>query len=383
MPTTTYMVVDPRHDHSFRIPRPDRTVSLGAPNACNNCHKDKKAEWAAAAVKQWYPQPKPGFQTFAEAFAVADRGAAGAQAALLAVASDRELSGFVRASAVARLGRNLDAGALPGLRSALGDADPLVRTAAVAVLAPVEPGVRGQLLSPLLGDPVREVRMAAARALAGEAQARLSPPDRAKFATALDEYVAAERFNADRPEGRANLGALYATQGRFDEAIDALRSALVLDPTFTPAALNLADVYRSRGQEGEAEQTLREVLRRDPRSATAHYALGLSLTRQKRSGDALKELAQATRLAPENARFAYVYAVALNDAGQAAQARRELDIALKRQPNDRDLLLALALFERDAGNRARALGHAQRLAELAPESREIQQLVRELGGSGR
>ena len=39
MPSKTYMVVHDRHDHSFRIPRPDRTVSLGTPNACNTCHK--------------------------------------------------------------------------------------------------------------------------------------------------------------------------------------------------------------------------------------------------------------------------------------------------------------------------------------------------------
>ena len=31
MPTTTYMVVDPRHDHSLRIPRPDLSVKLGMP----------------------------------------------------------------------------------------------------------------------------------------------------------------------------------------------------------------------------------------------------------------------------------------------------------------------------------------------------------------
>src|SRR5208283_6069863 len=31
MPTRTYMVVDPRRDHSMRIPRPDLSVSLGAP----------------------------------------------------------------------------------------------------------------------------------------------------------------------------------------------------------------------------------------------------------------------------------------------------------------------------------------------------------------
>jgi len=50
MPTTTYMVVDPRHDHSFRIPRPDLSVSLGVPNACNRCHQKKTPQWAAEAA---------------------------------------------------------------------------------------------------------------------------------------------------------------------------------------------------------------------------------------------------------------------------------------------------------------------------------------------
>src|SRR5690606_29142151 len=38
MPQTTYMVVDPRRDHSIRVPRPDLTVAVGSPNACNGCH---------------------------------------------------------------------------------------------------------------------------------------------------------------------------------------------------------------------------------------------------------------------------------------------------------------------------------------------------------
>ena len=38
MPETTYMVVDPRRDHSMRIPRPDLSVMIGVPNACNQCH---------------------------------------------------------------------------------------------------------------------------------------------------------------------------------------------------------------------------------------------------------------------------------------------------------------------------------------------------------
>ena len=44
MPQTTYMDVDPRRDHSFRVPRPDLSVKLGTPNACTRCHlRDERA----------------------------------------------------------------------------------------------------------------------------------------------------------------------------------------------------------------------------------------------------------------------------------------------------------------------------------------------------
>ena len=41
MTPSNYMVVNTRHDHSMRIPRPDLSLSLGVPNACNQCHKTK------------------------------------------------------------------------------------------------------------------------------------------------------------------------------------------------------------------------------------------------------------------------------------------------------------------------------------------------------
>ena len=68
MPVSTYMVVDKRHDHSLRIPRPDLSVKLGTPNACNNCHADKSAQWAADAIEQWHGPARKGFQNYAEAF---------------------------------------------------------------------------------------------------------------------------------------------------------------------------------------------------------------------------------------------------------------------------------------------------------------------------
>lgn len=43
-PERNYMVVDPRRDHSFRIPRPDLSIKYDTPNACNKCHTNKDAQ---------------------------------------------------------------------------------------------------------------------------------------------------------------------------------------------------------------------------------------------------------------------------------------------------------------------------------------------------
>ena len=56
MASRTYMVIDERRDHSFRLPRPDLSVELGTSNACNNCHTkpNETPQWAADAIKKWY-----------------------------------------------------------------------------------------------------------------------------------------------------------------------------------------------------------------------------------------------------------------------------------------------------------------------------------------
>jgi tetratricopeptide (TPR) repeat protein len=378
MPTTTYMVVDPRHDHSFRIPRPDRTAALGVPNACNGCHAKQSPQWAADVVANWFPQPERGFQTFAEALYAADRGAPGAQGALIKVVENRDQSAFARASAVERLGRYLSPVTLQTARNALNDPDPLVRAAAVRALANADVPTRAQLLPRMLDDPIREVRLDAARALAGPPEAHLVADDRTKLARALDEYIAAQHFNADRPESQLVLGALNATRGQTNEAIEAYRAALALDPTFVAAALNIADVQRSVGREDEAEQTLRALLKRAPQSAPAHHALGLALVRQKRIQEALAELAAAAKLAPDDARFAYVYGVALYDTGKRPEALKTLGAALARHPYDRELLFALATYERAGGNLAGAREHARLLRELEPESQDFARLAAEL-----
>jgi predicted CXXCH cytochrome family protein len=317
MKTETYMVVDPRHDHSFRIPRPDLSVTLGVPNACNQCHTDRSASWAVGAVRKRYPDPKPGFQGFAEAFAAADRGDPVASIALTQVAANQAESAIARASAIDRLGDIPGENSLLAAEAALEDESALVRRAAASVFDTVAPQERRALL-PLLADPARIVRMQVARSLTAlAASGALDDMQLAAYRSAADEYVAAERFNADRPEHRTNLGGFYAESGITAAAEAEYRSALKLDPEFAPAWVNLADLLRMLNRESEAEATLRAGLERVPRDATLHHALGLALVRQGRGEEALRELKLATQLAPGNERFAYVYNVARNELGGA------------------------------------------------------------------
>jgi predicted CXXCH cytochrome family protein len=103
MPARRYMVVDRRHDHSFRIPRPDLSVRLGTPNACNDCHRDKSVHWAAQQIEAWFGPQRQGYQTYAAAFHVAWSEGVDAQAHLAAIAGAGDVPGIARPSALARL----------------------------------------------------------------------------------------------------------------------------------------------------------------------------------------------------------------------------------------------------------------------------------------
>jgi Tfp pilus assembly protein PilF len=377
MPTRTYMVVDPRRDHSIRIPRPDLSISIGTPNPCNGCHTEKSPQWAVDQIKSWYGVLNPGFQHFADALQAGTLGAPGARDRLLALANDPSSPSIARASAVGRLDSIANAAQHEGLRRLLRDADPLVRRAVAKAYANAPPIVRLDL-TPLLDDPIRDVRLAAVETLATVPVQSLSEGVRRRRDQGIGEYIASQRSNADRPEAHHNLGIIFMELGREPEAEVEFKRSLELDPNFVPAAVTLADLYRSLKRDGEAASVLREMLARQPTAATTHHALGLWLVRAGRMQQALDELKKAADLAPESAHFSYVYAVALAGAGDRSQALEVLRNQLSRHAYDRECLFAAAGFERDLGNADAALGYATRLAELEPDDPSVQNFLSQL-----
>jgi predicted CXXCH cytochrome family protein len=258
MPTKAYMVVDIRRDHSFRVPRPDLSVALGTPNACTQCHTDRPAQWAAEAVAGWYPGGRQTAPHYGTALHAGRVGAADAEQQLDRLILDRSQPAIARASALPLLAPYASAASEPAIKTAIADPDPLVRSAAARALPVSPPRAIVQTAAPLLSDPVRVVRIEAARALAGTDLLALTPEQQSAFLKATVELVAAEMVDADRPEAHLNLGLLDLRRRELPEAEGEYRTALRLDPNFVPALVNFADLDRERGNDEEGGGTAEE-----------------------------------------------------------------------------------------------------------------------------
>ena len=368
MTARTYMAVDGRRDHSFRVPRPDLTGRLGTPNACNGCHADRDAEWAEATVVEWYGTGVFERPEFATTLAAAHDGHANDQ--LREVIESKEHAGIARATALTLLDQPMSAGDMQAIGSAVKDPDPLLRLAAHRIMRDLPVDIRSRFGFSGLADNVRSVRMEAALAFA-DLHDLLSAQDARNFREAADEYRAAYRYTANRPESLAHLGDLELAMGNTEQALVHYRQALRLEPLSAVARANLADIHRALGNEIDAERILREGLELDRSNAALLHALGLLLVRTGRLEESLVAFREAVQREPDNRRFIYVLAVAVNSMGDGEEAVALLESARRQFPADFDIGWALATIYRDRGAIDQALEISEALLKRHSDQPDV------------
>lgn len=339
MPETTYMVADPRRDHSLRNPRPDLTIDLGIPNACNLCHNDRSKgetpEWAREQVRNWYGQRK-GPKHFAYALAAGREMTPEGRGELEALTRRKDISAMVRASAVALLGRYPSEGGHAAVFRGLVDGEALVRAAAVRSFEPmheadfhrlrqfrsiknelrqieqladrsqqqqrlealgmsreelmhvattgdplrVAPALRESYrrLAAMLGDPIRAVRIEAAGVLSRFPREAFTQNDRPAMDAALEEYIAGLKGLSDQAGSHLSMAVLHENLGEPDRAKREYRTAIRLDPRFFQARANLAMLLAGQRQKAEAVGLFREAIEIERRllAELQQHALDLS-----------------------------------------------------------------------------------------------------------
>ncbi|MDQ5980006.1 MAG: Tetratricopeptide repeat protein [Verrucomicrobiota bacterium] len=358
MPATTYMQRSPRHDHGWLKPDPLLTKELGIPNACSKCHEKEGLDWVIAKADEWYgPKLDSRQRARARAVAAAQAGAPSAADQLVELLRSEDIPAW-RATYLSLLPGLPDArAAIPAAEAALRAGDPMERAAAARFFAGSAEAAR--LLTPLLADPVRLVRLDAAWALS----AALPPGSASR--RELDFYLA---LTLDQPTGRLRIGQDLANRGDLAGAEREIARAVDWDPYSAgiresqgmvlaglgqlneagnafyraadlagrdrgaPLALRAGLAFAEAGRLMEAENGFRLALRLDPQVHRARYNLGLLLAQAERLPEAGAELARAEADAAAEADYPFALATVLLRQGDRTGARAAAERTLRIDP---------------------------------------------------
>ena len=276
MPRTSISLRHRMPDHTISVPAPLNTKRFKIPNACNECHKDKSADWSEAKLAAWFPEGRRK-QTVADAVAFSlgvNRDPLGLDP-LVQIAGDAARPPLVRANALGHLRGYKDAAATSALLAGARESHPMIRVAALlsltdqgriaAVRAAMERG---------LTDERRTVRMAAALGLLNAGVRPAGEDALARGLTsAMRDHAARAAFLRDDPVSQLDLGKMFFLAGDWKSAETSVRGALELDPKTPGANYFLGLATLGQGRVGEAKAILRSVDRKDPHRKDAETVL--------------------------------------------------------------------------------------------------------------
>ena len=111
--------------------------------------------------------------------------------------------------------------------------------------------------------------------------------DPAQWDDAIDAYRRVVSIDPTYAAAWNNLGLLLHRMGRYDEARDAYESALAQDATCCEAVYNLGSLAEDRGELEEAVRCYRQALALSPDYGDAHFNLAGALARSGRADEAI------------------------------------------------------------------------------------------------
>ena len=138
------------------------------------------------------------------------------------------------------------------------------------------------------------------------------------------EAIAADERS---PTAWNNFGVLLSRGGSLEDAEQAYRTALALDPDYESAASNLERVYRRSGDREKADAMARRIRANRMKNPYHHYAMGERSLADGNLADAVNHFKDAIRRKDDERLFYYALAEAHIKLGDYKTAAKNLAIA--------------------------------------------------------
>ncbi|HAH55222.1 MAG TPA: hypothetical protein DCM02_08070 [Flavobacterium sp.] len=377
MPGKLYMGNDLRHDHSFRVPRPDLSVKYGTPNACSNCHKDKSEKVLAEAIIKWYG-PKRVYH-FAEDLIPGSRIDAESEKHLTNLIDNKFVPKIIKATATFYLGSIPTQSSLNVILARLASNDSQNRYRALRSLASFPSENWIEAVGPLLSDKVRAVRIAAADLYISIPSNQIPSNYSKAFALAQIELEKSLRYQTDFSTGNVMLADYYLKLKDYPNAEKFYLRGLKKDSNMNYAWLNLSATYNSQGKNSQALQALESALKNDTKNERIYYNLALLYNEMNNNLAAEKAFAKAVELKSTNSRVYYNYGLLLNQSKKIVAAEKVLLKGIQINPANPELYYALTFVYIQSNNKTKAFQTALKLKKLDPNNPNYQPIFSSLG----
>jgi tetratricopeptide (TPR) repeat protein len=184
---------------------------------------------------------------------------------------------------------------------------------------------------------------------------------------AIEAYRQTLRINPEHGLAWNNLGNAYADLTRYNDAVEAYRQALRINPENAGFWNNLGNVYRALKRYNDAVNAYRQALRINPENAGFWNNLGNAYADLTRYNDAIEAYRQALRINPENALAWYNLGVNYDDLTRYNDAVEAYRQALRINPEYAEAWNNIGAAYANSGNRSAALEAVQKLRRLDPE----------------
>jgi Flp pilus assembly protein TadD len=296
MPATTYMGVDDRRDHSFRIP--------DAGQSDDHYGSVIAAGRAGDANKQ-----------------------------LLEGIANQSFPPIARATMLTLLDPIQDPISAGALLTQLDNTDSLLRIAALRALRDQPPALRMQSGSHLLRDPVRSVRIEAALTYS-DYRDLLPIEDARAYAVAADEHREALRQSAYMPQSAILLAEFESRSGNLADAQRLYNHAIRLDPDLALARHTYGLFLVRSGQHDDALLELAAAANLAPDDERYAYVHGVALNSTGKIDEAITVLQAARQTFPSSYDIAWALATMLRDNGDRDGAKKVAEELSTDHPDD-------------------------------------------------
>ena len=140
------------------------------------------------------------------------------------------------------------------------------------------------------------------------------------------------------PDALNRLATGHYRSGDLRGAVNALTTALELDPDHVDSHLNVASLLLEARQVGLAQMHAERAFALAPHRYEALLGIGLIARALERSGDALPSLEQAEAIAPERIEAPMAIGATYQEMGRPGEALAAFERALRWHPSNADLL---------------------------------------------